>query len=974
MLDNIENLLNSKPYSAEEAAEKEKGPSKIKITPGALTKIKTYARLVERITGSSNECYGFLLSKKDDDSGLVVDAYLADNQTYSSAHVSINGEDVVKGSDAVDPKGYKIVGWWHSHGRLGVFHSGTDRENFETVTHSVGPNTLKTEYEEVKLEDIVRNGKLDLGGYELDASKLEANNIRKKQSYSWAYSLVVNIMGNVYTEVLVKELGAGNKWALNEPKKSAGHEQVAVETDLSIDAKVMEDEVYEKLSVRRYEPVAKIAATKTPAKDARRWGWFGLLDYVAGWFCGNTEREDVVDKIQKEVNKGLDELKEKKKKEYERKQEEEKKAEEAARKSSEEKAAEEAKKTPDEPAKKTEAAKEAPKKSMDYSSIAQQFYDKSKECADSSIPNKFWLVSILASYITGGAATFYAAVSKVNKAKGYNSINLERGKHRKKFTPRFAEELSKSQSLCRLVNDFIEAKDKNIALNALKKYNPSSVPAEKPAAAAKEPAKEEHKEDKTSSGAVKTPVKIIIPSKKNEETDDDPLIALVKADISKSRENAAGLAESFLESFVQYIDSASKEEHRYNDWAHDVWIDYKNGYSGRSESFMRAGRVNVKRLETSHRTYYTTGFNSEYRMEQLVEKATAELLNSQEFKKFAASFIEAKAKDKDGVIETYFKEKSDKKDEDVKRNFWTGYEGFYDYRVCPAAGGASVESAKKTYAKPEPSFEPTASEQKNITEKVYGGIFDSFFRSAKDYLLNQGEYSAWLGHFLMQLAGKEEDDDVKKPIKKVICDKTKQTIENDSVPESIKKRFDWYAEGKPSESEIRDRLFLEFISDFKPEKIPEFHERMQGFARNTMVANAFAKAISDYTMEGWGFNKKPCSRKYCSWAGKVLESIIRPEEFVTIDCAIKDAGELKESLNWSTDYFYTEKDRKMIANQALLDITCFIEPGKQQTLSEFMIGFANAQNSEGKEDPDAVLEKLMKNFGEVKACSKSSQK
>lgn len=972
---NLDEVLNSKPYSMKEAAKKEAGPAKVQITPGALLKAKTYARLVERITGSANECYGFLLSRKDDDSGLVVDAYLADNQTYSGGHCKIDGEDVVKAAEAVDPKGYKIVGWWHSHARMNVFHSGTDVDNFETVVHSVAPNTLKTEYEDMKLEDLVKNGKLDFGGYVITAEQLKDSDIKKKHSSSWAYSVVVNILGDVYTEVQAKELGPDNKWNLNKPKKAVGFILSEIENDISIDAKLMENEVYQKLNVRRYAPVTKIAVAK--AKDARRWGWFDFFDYVAGWFCGSTKKPDAVDSINDKIEKELIGLKEQKEKDYEKKVEEEKKQAEEEEKKQEELKKEEEQKIVEE----AKGAAEVQKKPVAFGRLAERFYNNAKEYITDNnkkeAASRHWLDKVLINYITG-QTDFVEAINLANITKTYTSINYSKEKHKSKFVPRFAEDLSKSRTLCQLVAGFIDGEEKVKAVNALNGYKLSAktedtveeteTPPEKKEAG---PAEKTSKEEKTEKDAVKIPVRIV----KGPGKEDDPLVALVREDITKQNEKASGLAEQFLDAFIDYIEDsyANKKPYQYNEWAVDTYNDFKQGYSGRSETFMRAARCNLrtfkKNISFKRKCYSTWG------KDRMLERATKEFLNSAEFKQFVAEFL--KEKDKDSVLEKYFKKESEEKA--------AANEHWYDYGDCPRAviPGAVTErihfikepgTPPKISLPATPSFEPTEKEHRQIFEKVYEGIFDSFFQSAKDYMFKDGEYAAWLGSFLIKLAGKKEDD-IKKPVKKPLADGTKKVLEeNVAIEEDIRKRFDWCSDGKPSEAEIKDRLFLEFIAGFKPENIPGFYAQMSEFTRDSMIANAFAKAMSDYTMEGWCFDKKPCKRKYCSWAGSVLEDIIRPEKLVAFDSALKSAGELKSDLEWSTDYFYTEKDKTMIANQLLLDLTCFVEPEKKQQLREFLMDFVNAYKSNGTEDPDAALEKFIKAITEVKECKQPSQK
>lgn len=921
MLDNLEDLLGSTPYSIDEQ-EKEKGPEKVRITQGAMAKIKTYARLVERITGSANECYGYLLANKDDDSGVVVDAYLGDNQSYSGAHVSISGEDVIRAANAVDPQGYKIVGWWHSHARFSVFHSGTDVNNFETIVHAVGPNTLRTEYEDVDVDDIARDGKVDLGGYLVDAELLKDADIKKKNTYSWAYSVVVNVMGDVYTEVQTKELSPSNEWELNDPIKSAGYEMQDIENDITIDAKVLEDEVYDKLNVRRYVPVERFTKQKA-ATTSRRWSLFTLADYIVGWFYKDNKKKDVVEDIEKKVDEGVEKFKEKKKKEYEKQ-------------------------------KKEEEQEDIAQQRKECEDIANNFLDAAKQYVDKKkAPKKFWLDNVVAEYMQNKDFTLEQAVAAVDTPGSYSKLNIGKKKHRPKFVPKFVEELMASLDLCEIMYAFIEGetvKEKTDALDKLK--------AAYSGAKEKTPEKSEEKKD-----AVDIPVKVVKP-------EDADLLDMVKKDLSKENDDIGMLADRFITGFAEYVNVSynTPKKYNYNRWAYDTLTDFRNLSL---TSFMHLGHEN-NRKTISYRYVGYYG-NISWRKESLVKKATKELLKDPEFQRFARDFLDNK--DKDSVIEKYFLKNKKKNtaqkagradssmtDVDPVRAYPPGA---WDAPVIDqrtASAGFIVHDYRK---QSEPDFEPDDEQLARISRRVYNSLFDSFFKQAKEYMFNNGEYAAWLGQFLVNIAGDEKS--IKKPEKEQqLNDEVKKALEEDSVEKKIKKRFNWYADGKPSASEIKDRLFLEFIADFKPENIPSFYEQIAAFSHDEMLSKIFSEVMTDYTMEGWGFDNQPVTKKYCSWTGNLLEEIIRPEKYVSLDGAFTKAGELKDDLLWSTDNFYTNKDRAMIANQVLLDLTYIVDPGKKQLLTDFMLDFISAYKSEA-EDPDEILENFMKKIDEVKS-------
>jgi len=923
MLDNLEELLGSTPYSVDDQ-EKEKGPEKVRITPGALTKIKTYARLVERITGSANECYGYLLADKDDDSGVVIDAYLGDNQSYSSAHVSISGEDVVHAANAVDPQGYKIVGWWHSHARFSVFHSGTDVNNFETIVHAVGPNTLMTEYENIDINDIAKNGKVDLGGYLVDAELLKDADIKKKNTYSWAYSLVVNVMGDVYTEVQTKELKPDNEWELKNPIKSAGYDLHEAENDLTIDAKVLEDEVYDKLNVRRYVPVEKFTKRKA-ATTSRRWSLFTLADYIVGWFYGDNKKKDVVDDIEKKVDEGVEKFKERKKKEHEKQKEKER-------------------------------LEEIEQQREECVEIANNFLDAAKQYVDKKkAPQKFWLDNVVAEYMQKSDYTLEQAIAAVNSPNIYSKLNIGKKKHRPKFVPKFVEELMDSLELCDIAYAFIEAesmKDQTSALERLKKtYS------------------ETKKEDKTPEEpeakkiAEEIPVKVVKP-------EDDALLDLVKQDLSKENDDIGMLADRFISGFADYVNVSynTPKKYKYNRWAYDTLTDFRNRTSA---SFMHLGQENNRNTFT----YMYNGYygNLSWRKDSLVKRATQDLLKDPEFQRFAKDFLYNK--DKDSVIEKYFLKRKKKNtaqkagradnimvEVDPVRAYPPGALDAPLIDQHTASTGFKVSNYVK---RSEPDFEPDDEQLARISQRVYNNMFDGFFKQAKDYMFNNGEYAAWLGQFLVNIAG--DEGSIQKPEKEQqLNEEVKKALEEDSIEKKIKKRFNWYADGKPSASEIKDRLFLEFIADFKPENIPSFYEQMATFSHDEMLSKIFSEVITEYTMEGWGFDNQPVTKKYCSWTGKLLEDMIRPEKYVSLDGAFTKAGELRDDLLWSTDNFYTNKDRAMISNQVLLDLTYIVDPGKKQLLTDFMLDFISAYKSEA-EDPDEIIEKFMKKMNEVKS-------
>ena len=175
----------------------------LKITKGAFNKIMTYAKVVSKVAGGGMECYGYLLKKKNSLDDLIVDAYFADEQQANSAYVRVTEDGVYNASQVIEPKGYEIAGWWHSHGSMQPFHSGTDVQNFLTILHSIAPRTLY-KVEEAKFYADEKEGKIILDNYTftgIDVAEFKKQNptiMKKVERDPFAYSIVVNQFGHYY--------------------------------------------------------------------------------------------------------------------------------------------------------------------------------------------------------------------------------------------------------------------------------------------------------------------------------------------------------------------------------------------------------------------------------------------------------------------------------------------------------------------------------------------------------------------------------------------------------------------------------------------------------------------------------------------------------------------------------------------------------------------------------------------------------
>ena len=128
----LDDLLGGgEPKEIEE--KKDHGLDSLRITVHALEKAYAYARLACGIAGRSIECGGYLITPKNIRDRIVRDTFLAKNQDVSGGLFTIEAEDVIKAGREINARGYRVLGWWHSHGNLQTFFSDTDNRGQRTV-------------------------------------------------------------------------------------------------------------------------------------------------------------------------------------------------------------------------------------------------------------------------------------------------------------------------------------------------------------------------------------------------------------------------------------------------------------------------------------------------------------------------------------------------------------------------------------------------------------------------------------------------------------------------------------------------------------------------------------------------------------------------------------------------------------------------------------------------------------------------
>lgn len=132
-----------------------KNYEKIPITKNTLKKIQSYAKI-----SGSNECYGFLISPLNVMDGVVYNAILAPDQKVSGGTAKIDGRAAAIAKVEIKNMGYKPIGFWHSHGSMAPWHSGTDDKNMDRRLLSFAANTEVQERTEAKEGYDIENNEL----------------------------------------------------------------------------------------------------------------------------------------------------------------------------------------------------------------------------------------------------------------------------------------------------------------------------------------------------------------------------------------------------------------------------------------------------------------------------------------------------------------------------------------------------------------------------------------------------------------------------------------------------------------------------------------------------------------------------------------------------------------------------------------------------------------------------------------------
>lgn len=222
----LDNLLNQ---GEPERIEKDKGYGldSLHVTNYAFEKAYAYARLAVQKAGRTIECGGYLIAQKNTPDRIATDSFLARNQDVSDGLFTIEAENVIKAGREINKMGYRVLGWWHSHGLIksGAFFSYIDNNGQRTVLNEIAAINYVTQKDEKdvgNLEVQVRNGKLIMFDKKSPERKYQINlkdKVSKKtiggltliqdKKIGFAYGLVVTAhkrKRKPYAEIATRDL------------------------------------------------------------------------------------------------------------------------------------------------------------------------------------------------------------------------------------------------------------------------------------------------------------------------------------------------------------------------------------------------------------------------------------------------------------------------------------------------------------------------------------------------------------------------------------------------------------------------------------------------------------------------------------------------------------------------------------------------------------------------------------------------
>lgn len=255
---------------------------RLRITERALRKAEAYARLVVKTLGNY-ECLGFLLG--DPQSDVVTDVLLAPGQRVSCASVVVDGASVLAAGREIAGRGLRALGWFHSHGLMEPFHSGTDDANTEELLGQLAPCNMFDVAETLAAAADGTGRRFFVDGEErlelvaAGDTPLPDVQLRRTAPVGFAYSLVVNASADKpHAELYTK------RWCPHCGHETISRARVSLEILPDGDEEALVAEIHERVT----PAMSRIPVAETMVEAAAR--GVGRLLPVLRWRRRESER------------------------------------------------------------------------------------------------------------------------------------------------------------------------------------------------------------------------------------------------------------------------------------------------------------------------------------------------------------------------------------------------------------------------------------------------------------------------------------------------------------------------------------------------------------------------------------------------------------------------------------------------------------------------------------------------------------
>lgn len=257
----------------------------LKIDAHAYSVALTIARLA-----GAQECMFLLLGEAGPN--VVRHVLLLPDQQVTPCSCNITArsmsaaiEEIEQLNSAREPK-WVVLGWGHSHGHLHTFHSATDIRTSDDITAQIGFANRWVREERLSAH-VTEAGDLSVPlGEEGDevvlrsADPLLAQQLARcdvqavrRVTTGFAYSLVVNVRGDTYAEVITQPLGAAY-----EPTSMQRHPATVQVLPEPLDETALCQEIERKLCTVVRQPLALLPppVSTRPRPSLMRWCWATL--------------------------------------------------------------------------------------------------------------------------------------------------------------------------------------------------------------------------------------------------------------------------------------------------------------------------------------------------------------------------------------------------------------------------------------------------------------------------------------------------------------------------------------------------------------------------------------------------------------------------------------------------------------------------------------------------------------------------